>query len=275
MVIDSVRSIIYLQGGCFIRSVNMLTNKIGKSFQLPGSYCGPLALDSVTGKVYVQETGTLYVIESEAGGTIDTFSLPGFADYDYSGLVASPYVHRLYIPYYVADSSGVQGYLGFFDTLTNQISKSVTIPADFNGVSDLAVDPNTGHLFATTNYTYTGEEFYSSSVAVYNSAGTLLANVLPTDQYPFRCCAAAIVVDPKSNRAFLSAYDDSEVSVYTMDGASNTVISSVLLGYLDLVFSENGLANLVAVNPDTSRLYVFYGDSEGSIPFTLNVYSEQ
>jgi hypothetical protein len=86
-------------------------------------------------------------------------------------------------------------------------------------------------------------------------------------------------VDPKTNLAFAFAETENYkngaegTALYVVDGASNTLRSSLAASLPPN--SLNIIGGKVAVNPDTSRVYVPYNDPVVNSHFYLNIYSEQ
>jgi DNA-binding beta-propeller fold protein YncE len=161
--------------------------------------------------------------------------------------------------------------LGFFDTLTDRISQSKTLSSNLFYLSATAVNPETGRLFGIT----AADQYSGDGVVMFNSAGTLLANIaLPVTGAAGNsgtAYAQSVEVDPRTNLAFVSALTDSGVSLgsalYVIDGATNTVLRSTS-------FYSTFVTSVVGVNPDTGKVYVVYGTSPNS-KFYLDVYSEQ
>ena len=259
---------------------------------------GAMVVDPVTGKLYIRAESELDVIESEATGSIETFSLP--TDYNNPpglGLVVSPYVHRLYFTYdFSSYNPGASNeYLGFFDTLDDQISQEKFIPVaidygDYNVVINPVVNRFTGHIFGTT----LGHDSVNDSnnwVSVLDSRGSLLATIVPPASGSGTNSIRGMDVDPKRNLAFVFAetytanYGGSTgTALYVIDGANNTVHSSAART-LPASQERSLYGGSVAVNPDTSRVYVPFNITTGGLAtgknynvngtFYLNVYSEQ
>jgi len=283
VAVDPVRNFTYVEMSnsvpagnatqCTVSVIDGQTENTVKTIPLPAGDCGKMVVDPVTGKVYIGTTGGLKVIESEATGAVE--SLP--APVTFGSLTVSPYVHRLY--FVLADESG---YLGFFDTIKDQISEEKPISAGLTAsVANPVVNPATGHIFGTEGvYNQSG---FSQNVTVFDSSGSLLATVVPpvpnSDYvYPGTVTFVGMDVDPKTNRTFASASTEINAitgsALYVIDGTKNTVLSSTSVTLPEVI------AGRVAVNPDTSTVYVTANTYvSGGPPWNgalyLNVYSEQ
>jgi DNA-binding beta-propeller fold protein YncE len=288
IAIDPVRNFTYvlMQGApgnvfqCEVSVVDGQTEETVKTIQLPTAVngdCGRIAVDPVTGKVYIRASkfteNELDVIESEASGTVDTFPLP--PSIQYTGMVAiSPYAHRLYFNY---DSDFSVENLALFDTAVDQVIKSVKLPSTFTftdfGLSNLVVNRETGNLFGVSD---------SNDLLVFSSSGRLLATTTilhATGQDTTD--VVGLDVDPKTNLAFAFAVtygsDCSGTALYVIDGVTNTILSNATAAHPG---GSGHYGGSVAVNPDTRRVYVPYSISPSGIyhvdgNFYLNVYSEQ
>jgi len=292
IAIDPVRNFTYVETGntpygyelydtpfrCAVSVVDGLGEETVKTISLPAGDCGTMVVDSVTGKVYIRAASEVDVIESEETGIVDTFSLPaytgGFAGEPGTGLAVSPYAKRLYFTYNTGD---FVEYLGFFDTSDNQISQEMLIPAyidDTNNGTNPVVNPMTGHIFGATDSTSKG-----NLVSVFDSSGHLLATVVPPLTSTEYDAIVGMDVDPKTNLAFAFAETENYkngaegTALYVVDGASNTLRSSLAASLPPN--SLNIIGGKVAVNPDTSRVYVPYNDPVVNSHFYLNIYSEQ
>jgi hypothetical protein len=297
IAIDPTLNVTYVEAGdspnanssnqCTVSVVDGQTEEIVKTIVLPPNDCGPMAVDPVTGKVYIRAATKLDVVESEATGVIGTYSLPattGEASGPGSAIAVSPYVHRLYFT--ASNLSQTSESLGFFDTLENQISETKAIPflVDYGG--SFVVNRETGNLFGA-NAIFNYPNYFDNYVTVFNSAGSLLATItLPTVPLSGHTNTTVEVggpldVDPKTNRAFVAAYPWyvrgglMAASLYVIDGASNTVSSNAVV--IPQVMSVTGGSYIsgVAVNPDTGKVYVVYYDNANNNTLTVYVYSEQ
>jgi hypothetical protein len=283
VAIDPVRNFTYVEMSnsvpagnltqCTVSVIDGQTENTIKTIPLPAGDCGKM-VDPVTGKVYIGTTGGLKVIESEATGNVE--ALP--ADVTFGALTVSPYVHRLY--FVLANESD---YLGFFDTVDDQISQEKPISASLTAsVANPVVNPATGHIFGTDRV-YNAQSGYSQNVTVFDSSGSLLATVVPPVPnsaygYPGTATFVGMDVDPKTNRTFASASTEYNTitgsALYVIDGTKNTVLSSTSVTLPEVI------AGRVAVNPDTSTVYVTANTYvSGGPPWNgalyLNVYSEQ
>jgi len=303
VAIDPVRNFTYVEMGnylpdedqftqCTVSVVDGRTEETVKTISLPAGDCGKMVVDPVTGKVYVRAHSELDVIESEATGSIKTFSLPTTSVYNDiygNGLAVSPYIHRLYFTYNT--NGGPPEYLGFFDTLDEQITKEMLIdaPIDYYPTNPV-INPATGHIFGIYQ-----ESDYDTGInnewgAVYDSSGRPLATInFPGVKSPILDDITGTDVDPKKNLTFVSAFTETQSSggkdtgtaLYVIDGVSNTVSSSTTGTVVSPTNEPQG--GKVAVNPDTSKVYVTYCDNmvitnpDSSVDgtFYLNVYSEQ
>jgi DNA-binding beta-propeller fold protein YncE len=296
IAIDPVRNLTYVEMGinssfetpnCTVSVVDGQTEETVKTIQLPSGDCGTMAVDPVTGKVYIRAASELDVIASEATGNIETFSLPAVLVGGAFGLAASPYAHRLYFTYNNEPQLGAE-WLGFFDTLDNEISKEMFIPAGIEDDAHPVVNPETGNIFGTsTTYLVYPIQGYTDSLTVFNSRGSLLATIVPpvSGAFPPYLGTASILglgVDPKANLAFAFAETSSGTAgatvLYKIDGISNTILSSASAA---LPYGSSLVGGKVAVNPDTGKIYVLYGEivvnngSSANQNFQLRIYSEQ
>ena len=286
IAIDPVRNLTYVEMGdaypgdlfanpsqCTVSAIDGRTEKTINTISLPVYDCGNMAVDPVTGNVYVRAGFDVDVIESQASGVVDSITLYRFNEAVTGqvggGLAVSPYLNRLYFTSYPGFPSPES--LVFFDTLNEQATQQVSLSADIDDIGNPVVNPATGHLFGTTKQ--------GSLVSVFNSGGSLLATVAPPASSAREDSILGMDVDPKTNLAFVFAEtylpnDTPEYVLSEIDGVSNTVRSSTALN-LPLAFVVGGR---VAVNPDTSKVYVPYNNSTTIFPggqFYLNVYSEQ
>jgi len=128
-------------------------------------------------------------------------------------------------------------------------------------------------------------------VSVLDSRGSLLATIVPPASGSGTNSIRGMDVDPKRNLAFVFAetytanYGGSTgTALYVIDGANNTVHSSAART-LPASQERSLYGGSVAVNPDTSRVYVPFNITTGGLAtgknynvngtFYLNVYSEQ
>jgi len=278
IAIDSVRNFIYvdtfgLNNTCLVSVIDGRTEKIVKTIEPPYRVCGKMAVDPITGKVYINQGDALNVIESEASGIVDSYNLPFYISNN-SEMIISPYVHRLY---FGSNSSQNSELLNFYDTNDNQVTESFTIDPAMDALIYVSpvVNWNTGHLFGSTSNSYS-----AYSLTVFNSQGALLANIdLPGSAG--ENLIGGIAVDPKTNRAFVSVFTyavdgvpNPEAGLYVIDGKTNTILSNSTVTYppsLDDYFDQGGA---VGANPDTSKVYLAYYDPTNGKAY-LNVYSEQ
>ena len=273
VAIDPVRNFTYVEmtNGAYnqftVSVIDGQTEDTVKTISLPaGDGGGAMAVDPVTGKVYIRTNNGLDVIESEATGSIETFSLPLPGGPGSAGIAVSPYLHRLYFTY--DPSGGGDEYLGFFDTLDNQITQEKHISAEIDYFFNPVVNTATGHIFGTVSY----PDFGGDYITIHDSSGNQLATVAHSANI------LGLDVDPKTNLAFAFVQGPSGYALEVIDGASNTFRSTAPL-YLP--FAQTFVGGSVAVNPDTSRVYVPYNNTTSYPPpnvsgqFYLNVYSEQ
>jgi hypothetical protein len=286
IAIDPVRNFIYVEmyagpgevGRCTVSVVAGQTEEIVKTIPLPaGDLCGKMVVDPVTGKVYIRASTELDVIESEATGNVESFSLPGVGVFGtIEGLAVSPYVHRLYFTYSKDIYPQTNESLGFFNTFTDQIGQETVIPATIDSYTNPVVNPSTGHIFGTNPDYIASDDFYSDAVTVYESSGNLLANIVLPVNDGSPGLIFGMDVDPKTNLAFVFA-ESNFFALDVIDGASNTFRSGLNLSPANAYHVYGGS---VALNPDTSRVYVPFNASTNPSPnvngtFYLNVYSEQ
>lgn len=267
---------------CEVAVVDGRQEKLAKTIPIPdygqsNPSWGTMALDPLTGKVYIDDQNglLLVVIECEETGEVRSFSVLQ-TEWDVAGIAVSPYVHRLYVSYTYTDDPGTDFFseeLGFFDTRTEKIALSTTVATNTNmicgggcltGLWSPAVDWTTGHIFGgiTPMPDYEGAGSSPPYLMVLDSRGNILASVEinaldPDINYPF----GPIVVDPKTKLVFVPTADD----ITVVDASTNTYKTSILgygANYGGQVYGG------IAVDPDTSRLYV--ADGSG-----VDVFSEQ
>ncbi len=247
---------------------------------------GPLAVNSVTNKIYVpnRASNTVNVIDG-AGGVV-TASIPEGTGPD--GMAVNPVTNKIYVDN--ADSNNVTVIDGVSDTVTATVSFSsslgglavnsvtnkiyvttgdisgtsvtvidgasntVTATVPFGGfVSSLAINSGTNKIYMTTN-ALIGINYIGNLIVIDGTSDAVVATI------PLGGFGGALAINSVTNKVYVATSNISGNNVTVINGASNTVTATIPF--------SGGLSNL-AVNAVTNKIYAPISTNTGGYNVTV------
>jgi YVTN family beta-propeller protein len=186
-----------------------------------------VAVNPTTNRLYVthSNTGLASVLDGISDAVIA--SLP--VGKDPFGVAVNPTTNRVYV--------GDEGVLtlSVIDGASNTV---VTLVPDSNDAWDLAVNHRTNRAYVAG----------FAAISVIDLATNEVVAAIPFPQIPlYTSVPSAVAVNPATNRIY--AVNGANAGVMVIDGQSNAVVGSVLVG------NPGAGSVAVAVNPATNRIY--------------------
>jgi YVTN family beta-propeller protein len=200
-----------------------------------------IALDPVTNRVYITETGCFgvglgHTFDPDAG-TLSLFS-PGHPEGD---IAVNPLTNRIYVS-------------DFIDRAVRVLDASINMKSTWvTGAGPAAIDVN-----PITDAAYVANSQSNTVTAiggVFNTLPTSLSSTVPVGSVP-----RSVAVDPAANRIYTANAGSNDVTV--IDGNTHATSSIPIAATAP---------NTVAVNPVTRQLLVASGASVGNNPGALTV----
>jgi YVTN family beta-propeller protein len=194
-----------------------------------GSPPSGLAVDPVTGTVYVSRAGEVSVIDA-ATDTV-TATIPVSGGGGAGAIVADPAAGAVY----VAGGNGVL----VIDAATSKVTATIALSG---GAGAMSVDPAAGAIYAVT-----GEEGPRGTVSVIDTATNKVTATISVSPDP-----VAVAVDPAVGTVYVANQrdPDEDGTVSVIDAATNTVTATITVGQL-----PEGMA----VDPVAGTVYVASG----------------
>jgi YVTN family beta-propeller protein len=191
---------------------------------------GPLAVNSVTNKIYVPNhaSNVVNVIDG-AGGTVTVTVPEGTGP---AAVAVNPVTNKIYVAN--NDSNNVTVIDGVSDTVTATVSLS-------SCRGPLAVNTVTNKIYVTT----CTSGVYNMSV-IDGASNTVIATV-PIAGFPL-----ALAVNSVTNR------------IYVLDNISNLTVINGVSDTMAATIPLSGFANALAVNSVTNKIYIPTGNISGS-----------
>jgi YVTN family beta-propeller protein len=188
MAIDPYHGLVYLAEGNTQQVISEKTNAVVHSITMP-LYTDTVAVDPVTGLVFVGEyTGTLAILSEKSNRIINTITT-GFNSY-LQAIGVDSATATVYVDTYATigdDQYSGPGSVAVVNERTDAVTH--TISTDGNGPSGIAVDPF-NHTLYVTNYDYESPMTASVVSVINDRTDALVANV------PVGVGPAGVAVDP-------------------------------------------------------------------------------
>jgi YVTN family beta-propeller protein len=204
---------------------------------------GPLAVNSVTNKIYVPNSAsnTVNVIDGATGtltATVPEGTGPG-------AVAVNPVTNKIYIANYNSQSVGV------IDGVSNTVTATIPLSVPPGG---FAVNSVTNKIYVTP-----GDASGTSVTVIDGASNTVTAAV------PFGGFAGALAINSVTNKIYMtinSLIGSNYIgNVIVIDGASDTVVATVPLG---------GFGGALAINSVTNKVYVATSNTSGSNVTVIN-----